>query len=336
LYVIPQWLARSGERRHSLFPPGKPRKAICGWGNNVPSKIFVILTEQSAGDEEVCQHETMGIFPSKAGFPCRIHPNTVGQEYMNVRSNRAKEILKAGGTVFSTSVRLSEPGLCEILGYAGFDFVLLDGEHGVADGATIDRMVLGCLSGNTVPIVRVLRNDDPEAVMQALDLGAQGILLPHCRTVDDARRLRRAALYPPLGERGFGPGRGALWGRVDAETYFTSINDTILLLALIEDPEGVEAVETIAECGLDVLWVGTGDLAMGYGVPGQRQHPRVMDAADRVLKACKNHNVAAGYPAGSVAEAVWAREQGYRAIGFGGAEQYVMQYAREFLEPLGR
>ena len=126
------------------------------------------------------------------------------------------------------------------------------------------------------------------------------------------------------------------WGRIDLETYFATINQTTLLLALIEDPEGVDDVDAIAQCGLDVLWVGTGDLAMAYGVPGQRQHPRVIEAAGKILEACKRHGVAAGFPVGSVAEAQWAREQGYRAIGFGGAEQYVMQSSRQFLEPLGR
>jgi 4-hydroxy-2-oxoheptanedioate aldolase len=184
--------------------------------------------------------------------------------------------------------------------------------------------------------VRVLRNDDPEAVMHALDLGAQGILLPHCRSAADARRLRAAALYPPLGNRGFGPGRGALWGRVPLDNYFSASNDNVLLLALIEDPEGVDAVDEIAACGIDVLWVGSGDLAMSYGVPGQRQHPRILAAAEKILTACQRHGVAAGFPVGTLDEAKWAREQGYRAIGFGGAEQYVMQASRQFLEPLGR
>lgn len=255
---------------------------------------------------------------------------------MHVRPNKAREVLKTGGTIYSSSVRLPEPGLCELLGYAGFDFVLLDGEHGTADAATIDRLVQGCFAGNTVPIVRVLRNNDPESVMHALDLGAQGILLPHCRCADDARLLRSAALYPPAGNRGFGPGRGTFWGRVGLDEYFTTINDTILLLALIEDPEAVDDIDAIAQCGLDVLWVGTGDLAMGYGFPGQRQHPRVLEAAATVLATCKRHGVVAGFPVGSVAEAQWAVEQGYRAIGFGGAEQYVMQAARQFLEPLRR
>ena len=198
---------------------------------------------------------------------------------MSLRENRARQILKSGGAVYSSSVRLPEPGLCEILGYAGFDWVLIDGEHGAMDAQAIDRLVPACFAGGTVPVVRVLRNDDPEAVMHALDLGAQGILLPHCRTADDAHRLREAALYPPAGKRGFGPGRGLLWGAVGTDDYFRTINETILLLALIEDPEAVEHVDAIAAAGLDVLWVGTGDLALSYGVPGQRKHPRVLEAA---------------------------------------------------------
>src|SRR6185436_16212728 len=116
---------------------------------------------------------------------------------MPVRENKLKRKLQAGGTIYSSSVRLPEPGLCELLGYAGFDFVLIDGEHGATDAATIDRLVQGCFAGETVPVVRVLRNDEPEAIMKALDLGAQGVLIPHCRTAEDALRLKQSALYPP-------------------------------------------------------------------------------------------------------------------------------------------
>jgi len=255
---------------------------------------------------------------------------------MPVRENKVKEILQSGGTVYSSSVRLPEPGLCEILGYAGFDFVLIDGEHGAADAGTIDRMVQGCFAGGTVPIVRVLRNYDPEAIMLSLDLGAQGVLLPHCRTVEDARMLQDAGYYAPRGHRGFGPGRGTRWGRVPTAEYFATINDSLVLIALIEDIEGVENVEAIAQTGLDILWVGTGDLASAYGVPGETGHPRVIEAANRILAACQANNVAAGFPARDLDMAKWAREQGYRAIGFGTAEQYIMQTSRRFLEGLGR
>lgn len=254
---------------------------------------------------------------------------------MPVRGNKAKQILKAGGTIYSSSVRLPEPGLCELLGYAGFDFVLIDAEHGATDAATIDRLVLGCFAGNTVPVVRVLKNDEPEAVMKALDLGAQGVLIPHCRTAEDALRLQQAAYYPPRGRRGFGPGRSAQWGLVPTGEYLKTVDDTILLLALIEEAEGVENIEKIAAVGLDVLWVGTSDLAADLGVPGQTSHPKVMEAAAHVLETCRKHNVACGFPARDLESARWAREQGYRAIGYGCAEQYAMQGARAFLEARG-
>jgi 4-hydroxy-2-oxoheptanedioate aldolase len=255
---------------------------------------------------------------------------------MPIRENKLKQILRAGGTIYSSSVRLPEPGLCELLGYAGFDFVLIDGEHGATDAATIDRLVQGCFAGGTVPVVRVLRNDEPEAVMKALDLGAQGVLIPHCRTADDASRLQQAALYPPRGKRGYGPGRGSKWGLVPSAEYFAAIDDSILLAALIEDVEGIENIEAIVEIGLDVLWVGTSDLAADLGVPGQTDHPNVMQAAARVLEVCRRHNVACGFPARDLESCKWAKEQGYRAIGYGCAEQYVMQTARKFLEVAGR
>jgi 4-hydroxy-2-oxoheptanedioate aldolase len=255
---------------------------------------------------------------------------------MHVRANKVRSIWKSGGTIFSSSVRLPEPGLCEILGYAGFDFVLIDGEHGAMAPTSIDRLVQSCYAGDTVPVVRLLRNNDAEAVMHALDLGAQGILIPHCRTAADARALRNAALYPPEGNRGFGPGRGAMWGRAISPDYFAEANASIVLLALIENLEGVDNVDEIAASGLDCLWVGSGDLAMAYGVPGQRKHPQVMQAAQKVLDACQKHNVVAGFPVGDADEARWAKEQGYRAIGFGGAESYIMQASRAFLDSVGR
>jgi 4-hydroxy-2-oxoheptanedioate aldolase len=255
---------------------------------------------------------------------------------MPVRDNKAKQKLQAGDTIYTSSARLAEPGLCEILGYAGFDFVLLDGEHGAANPATLDCLVQGCFAGGTVPIARMSSPDDPEAVMQVLDIGVQGIMIPHCRTAADARRLRDAALYTPAGRRGFGPGRATMWGRVPFAEYFQTINDTILLLALIEDVAGVENIDEIAAAGLDVLWVGTGDLAFDYGYPGQRNHPTVMAAVERILAACLRHGVVAGFPADNAETARWARDKGFRAIGYGGAEQYVMQASRRFLEELGR
>ncbi|MBI3465323.1 MAG: siderophore biosynthesis protein SbnG, partial [Planctomycetes bacterium] len=97
---------------------------------------------------------------------------------MPVRTNKLKRALREGKTVFGSSVRLPEPGLVEALGYGGFDYVLIDGEHGSMGWAEMERMILAAYAADTTPIVRVLKNE-PELVMRALDLGAQGILVPH-------------------------------------------------------------------------------------------------------------------------------------------------------------
>lgn len=251
---------------------------------------------------------------------------------MGVRLNRVKQILKQGGTVYGSAVRLPEPGLVEILGYAGFDFVLIDGEHGSMDWTEMERMILAGLATEAAPFVRVVKNE-PERVMRTLDIGAMGVLIPHCRTAEDASRFVDGALYPPRGQRGIGPGRGTKWGSVPSEEYFRTIDDQIVLLALVEDPEGVENIEAIVEVpGLDIAWVGTGDLAAAYGVPGQTSHPKVVAAADRILAAGKRKGVAVGFPARSVDDARAAAAKGYRAIGYGGAESYVMQFARQYLD----
>src|SRR5437867_8219637 len=132
---------------------------------------------------------------------------------MPVRTNKLKRALREGKTVFGSSVRLPEPGLVEALGYAGFDYVLIDGEHGSMGWADMERMILAAFAADTTPIVRVLKNE-PELVMRALDIGAMGILAPHVCTKADACQLKDGALYPPDGHRGVGVGRGAMWGAI--------------------------------------------------------------------------------------------------------------------------
>jgi staphyloferrin B biosynthesis citrate synthase len=255
---------------------------------------------------------------------------------MKIRANQVKERWNKGEIVISSSIRMPEPGLCEILGYAGFDFVVLDGEHGAIDWSVMDQMIQSCYASNITSVVRVLHNDDSEVIMRALDLGAQGILLPHCRTAEDAKRFKSAASYPPNGKRGYGPGRGTYWGRISQKEYLKQADDSLLLIAIIEDIEGVENIEEIAAAGLDCLWVGTGDLAMDYGVPGEGKHPKLIDASKRILNACLENDIIAGFPVGNPEDAVWAIQQGFRAIGYGGAEEYIMSQSRQFLSALDR
>lgn len=249
---------------------------------------------------------------------------------MNVRGNPLKRSLREGGTVRASFIRLPEPGLAEILGYAGFDAVILDGEHGAIGWTEAERMILAAHGAGVTPIMRVERND-PQHVMRALDIGALGVLAPHVRSEADARQLREGGLYPPEGHRGVGMGRPARWGAVPAEEYFPTMNREILLMAMIEDHEAVERIEAIAAVGLDVLFVGTADLAASIGRPGQVAHPEVMALGDRVVAAARKHGAAAGFPARSVAMARDALERGYRWVSLGTAETLLLDHSRHLL-----
>jgi 2-keto-3-deoxy-L-rhamnonate aldolase RhmA len=116
------------------------------------------------------------------------------------------------------------------------------------------------------------------------------------------------------------------------EEYFRTANDELVLMAMIEDAEAIENIEAIAAVKLDILFVGTHDLAASYGLLGQVSHPRVLAAGDRVVAAGRRWNVAIGFPARNADDAKDALNRGYLAIGYGSAENYVVQHGRHFLE----
>lgn len=249
---------------------------------------------------------------------------------MPVRPNKVKRALLDGGTVFGSFVRLPEPGLVEILGHAGFDAVVFDGEHGAIGNVEMERMTLAAYAAGTTPLARVLTNE-PATIMQALDLGPLGVLVPHVRTAAEARRIRSAALYPPQGRRGVGVGRPGKWGAIAPEEYFATINDEVLVMAMIEDCEAIENIDAIAAAGLDVLFLGTSDLAASMGRPGEFSHPDVLEVGHRVLAAAGRHHIATGFPARDISSARQAMASGYRFITFRTVESYVFEYSRQFL-----
>lgn len=245
---------------------------------------------------------------------------------MSMRLNKAKHQLKDGNVVIGTGQRIPAPALTELLGYADFDFVFLDAEHGAMGWTQIEAMVLAAYAADVTPVVRVLHND-PALVMRALDVGAQGILIPHCCNAAAAQRYVDGALYPPIGKRGVGPSRGIKWGAIPQDEYFSVINDEVLLMAMIEDAEAVEDIEEICKVpGLDVLIVGTSDLAASYGLPGQHDHPRIKEATAHVLEVGNTHGVAISKPARSIDDATEAIEQGYRVVTLGTAEAFIFRH----------
>lgn len=188
---------------------------------------------------------------------------------------------------------IADPFANLVFARGGWDSVTLDAQHGLFDAAAIARTLMALSADAPRRLVRV-RANDPGLIGQALDAGADGVIVPLVDGVEDARRAARAALYPPGGGRSFGPSLAAL--RAGAPPYGEGARRTELL-AMIETREGLEAVEAIARVdGVTGLYVGPSDLGLALGLaPGSdREEPQMLDAYRRILAAARAAAKSAG------------------------------------------
>ena len=208
-----------------------------------------------------------------------------------LQSNKLKRALADGKSVFGLFNSIPSPLVVEMIGYAGYDFVILDMEHVCVNPETLENMVRAAECAGLTALVRV-PNAAPEAILRALDCGALGIVVPHVRNRADAEQAVAASRYYPLGSRGISGGRTTGFGAIDLPTYFERANAEIMVVAMIEDSEGVANLEEIVSVrGIDMVLEGAIDLSQSYGVPGQAQHPDVQAAITAIATACDHHKV---------------------------------------------
>jgi 4-hydroxy-2-oxoheptanedioate aldolase len=196
--------------------------------------------------------------------------------------------------LIGTFLNLGSSVTAEIAGNAGFDWVLIDLEHGAGNRQELLYQLQAIESTPAVPFVRIAWND-PVMFKQVLDLGASGIMVPYIQTVQEAERAVAAMRYPPAGIRGvavmnracgFGPG---------FNDYFQSASSRLVTILQIESAEAIKNIDQIAAVdGADVLFVGPMDLSVGLGVPQQWNHPTMRSALAKVVNACQKSGKAAG------------------------------------------
>lgn len=208
-----------------------------------------------------------------------------------MRKNKLKVILDEGGTVFGTFVSIAEPAIVEMIGWAGYDFVIIDMEHSAIDFSQLPRLLAAAESVDIVPLVRV-GTSAANPILRVLDNGAMGIVVPHVRSRADAVAVVDACRYPPIGKRGVsGASRAASYGHKAFLEHAQQSNREVLTIALVEDPSGVEAIEEIVDVpGLDIICPGAGDLSAGLGFLGQPQHPSVQASVKRVVEVVRAHS----------------------------------------------
>ncbi|HEY3366042.1 MAG TPA: aldolase/citrate lyase family protein [Symbiobacteriaceae bacterium] len=233
-------------------------------------------------------------------------------------TNRTKAQIDAGKTVYGPFIRFPGPLAIEQAALAGFDFVLIDGEHSSLTLAQVETMIYAAYAAGITPLVRW-----PEASRQAfqrlLDMGVQGIMVPHVDTEAEARTIGRAARFAPAGERGMaGPVLGNGWGALSPAETAAYFDRQVLTLAQIESLEALEILDQIAaQPGIDILFVGPLDLSQAMGIPGEVTHPRLLAAIDQVIAAAARAGKQTGIYVGTPEAGQYWKERGVRFIATG-------------------
>ena len=200
----------------------------------------------------------------------------------------------AGETLFGAWASLGSPGSAELMGRAGLDWVVIDLEHG---NTTESELVAHLTAIELTGAAALVRPQSAERLRmgRALDMGAEGLVVPrldtHAQVVEAVTFLR----YPPAGQRGIALlTRGARLGTVN-HAEVAALNDDIVGIIQIESPSAVEAADAFAATdGVDVLFVGPTDLSHSLGIPGQFTNPAYLDALRRVVAACRANGKGAG------------------------------------------
>jgi 4-hydroxy-2-oxoheptanedioate aldolase len=213
--------------------------------------------------------------------------------------NEMKRKLLRREPAFGVSIMIPSPQLVEMAGRLGFDWVLIDCEHGTINPETVETLALAAQAGGLTPIARP-RTNDPADIQQVMDRGVMGVQVPHVNTAADARRAVESVKYHPLGRRGLAAGtRSADYGiGLTQAEYVEQANRETLVCVQIEDEEAVRnADEILAVDGVDVFFIGPSDLSQSMGHPGDYRAPSVAKAIDDTFRKIHAAGKVSGTPA---------------------------------------
>ena len=195
-----------------------------------------------------------------------------------MKINLTKQKLMKEETVFGAIISDYSPNTVELCGAVGFDFVMIDCEHGSMSVDQVENMIRGAESFDITPIARIPDHSD-STILRFLDRGIQGLIIPHVNTAEQAKNIARASRYFPDGHRGIGGGRAHHYGvNVSRDESTLFVNDNILLIPMMEEVESIENLNGIASVeGVDVIHVAPGDLGQSMGNASQKDVWAVMD-----------------------------------------------------------
>jgi 2-keto-3-deoxy-L-rhamnonate aldolase RhmA len=210
--------------------------------------------------------------------------------------NPAKERMKAGGVALGMNVRLARSAdIARIAKSTGHDFLFIDAQHSIFNLETIAHIAQTAFAIDIAPVVRVRGVDDPDVAM-LLDNGVSGIVYPDVGTAADARKGVERAKFAPIGKRSVSGGYPHFdWQSMPLSQSLPQLNESCLVVCMIETLEGLENLEAIAAVdGIDVLHLGTNDMLSAMGKPGKFDDPDIVEAQSRLIRAARKNGKFAG------------------------------------------
>jgi 2-keto-3-deoxy-L-rhamnonate aldolase RhmA len=215
---------------------------------------------------------------------------------MSTVPNHALRQLRAGKLAIGVGLRQARTvDVAQIMKTAGFDWLFIDCEHNSMDTDMAAQIASAALATGITPVVRVAGKEHWFS-SRMLDNGAQGIVVPHVDTAEEAKRVANACRFPPVGHRSMGGGLQQIgFASMAVGEAARIVNEETLVVVMLESPQGIANCEEIAAVkGIDALLIGTNDLCFEMGCPGDFNDPRVVEAYRKLIAACKKHGKFAG------------------------------------------
>lgn len=252
-----------------------------------------------------------------------------------MRTNTVKARLQAGQSAIGCFITVPAPMLVELCGLAGFDYVVIDAEHGISDLETVENMIRAADATNIVPITRIAVNQQ-QVILRYMDAGSLGAQLPQINTAAEVQRVVDAVKYRPLGKRGLAGVRATNYSMgLPFPQYIEQANRETMVIVHIETPEAVANLEEMVQIpGVDVFFIGPTDLSYSLGYPGEPGRPEVQAIIARVVRVVRGAGKFVGIMATDVAGAKRYLDMGiqYVATGdralFAGAAQTYLKGVR--------
>lgn len=253
-----------------------------------------------------------------------------------MRTNQLKRKLAAGEVAIGSFAYLPSARFAEILGLIGFDFVVIDMEHGPIETTMAEDMVRAAEAGGTTAIIRVSHNA-PHLILRALDVGAAGVHVPEVNEAGDGRRAAESCRYGPVGRRGLAGVRAAEYGlRQPLSDHAKTANSEVMCVAHIESVAAVENLDALlAVDGIDVFYLGPEDLSNSLGIPGESKDARVVKLVEDSIAKIAARGKVAGCIAADAATARRHIELGARYIATHGV-RLMANASRSFMAEVRR